>query len=411
MENQESPNSSKMTYLDFNASSPLHPDVIAHLPQVLSHFGNPSSIHWAGRESKAILRQARENMAKALNVQSLEIIFTSGGSESNNTVLQEIFANVDSVRNELIISDIEHPSVTQTAQSLEARGVVVHRIKIDREGNFDWKHFEKVLGPKTALVSVMYANNETGILLPLKDITAKAHAAGAKMHTDAVQALGKVPLDLKNLDVDYASFSGHKFYSLKGTGVLYIKKGQDLAPMIYGGGQERKRRGGTENVLGIWSLGFMASKAAKITEEAMRVKYLRDMMENRIKKEIPHVQITQSSAPRLPNTTSVILNQVDGDTLLMSLDVKGFAISTGSACSSGRPEPSQVLRNMGLSHQEAQNSLRISLGWMTTENQVNEFVDALKTIVERLRSIEKEQSEKMTEIRKSAGAEFGLGLT
>lgn len=389
MENQNSPN----TYLDFNASAPLHPELIQRIPEVLFHFGNPSSIHWAGRESKTLLREARENIAQALNVQSLEIIFTSGGSEANTTVLHRVLSAArKSARKEFITTKIEHPSISQSVIALKSEGVVVHEIAVDRDGNFDWTHFQSVLSEKTALVSVMFANNETGVLLPIKDIAKAAHAVGAKVHTDAVQALGKVPLDLKDLDVDFASFSGHKFYSLKGTGVLFVKKGNDIGPLIYGGGQERKRRGGTENTLGIWSLGLMASKHGQILDEALRMKYLRDMMESRIQKEIPEVEITHKNAPRLPNTSSLILRNVDGDTLLMSLDVKGFAISTGSACSSGRPEPSQVLRNIGLSHFEAQNSLRISFGWMTTEKQVHDFVDTLKEVVTRLRKIDEEET-------------------
>lgn len=389
MENQSSP----LNYLDFNASSPLHPELIEKIPQVLFHFGNPSSIHWAGRESKTLLREARENIAKLLNVQSLEIIFTSGGSEANTTVLDRFMAAAQKTsRNELITTKIEHPSISQSVIVLRAQGIKVHEINVDRHGNFDWTHFQSVLSEKTALVSAMFANNETGVLLPIKDIAKQAHAVGAKMHTDAVQALGKVPLDLKDLDVDFASFSGHKFYSLKGTGVLYVKKGNELGSLIFGGGQERKRRGGTENTLGIWSLGVMALKKNQILDEALRMKYLRDMMEARILNEISDVEITHRQALRLPNTSSLILRNVDGDTLLMSLDVKGFAISTGSACSSGRPEPSLVLRNIGLSHFEAQNSLRISFGWMTTENQVHDFVDALKDVVQRLRKIDEEET-------------------
>jgi cysteine desulfurase len=398
MENQEVLKTTKTIYLDYNASSPLHPDLLRRIPEVLSHFGNPSSIHWAGREAKAILRQARENIAKALGVQALEIIFTSGGSESNTSVLLQTFtAEVkNSTRNELIISNIEHPSISQCAQFLKSQGVIVHEIKVDREGNFDWEHFSRVLSEKTALVSVMLANNETGLLLPIKEIASRAHACGAKMHTDAVQAFGKIPLDLRDLNVDYASFSAHKFYSLKGSGVLYVKKASDVGtltlPLIFGGGQERKRRGGTENLLGIWAMGFMAGLSAQIAEQAMRMKDLRDLMEKRISQEIPEAKVTHARSLRLPNTSSVILSQVDGDTLLMSLDVKGFAISTGSACSSGRPEPSRVLQNIGLSRMEAQNSLRISLGWMSTEEEIHLFVDCLKGIVERLRMIEQSEA-------------------
>lgn len=381
-------NISAKTYLDFNATTPLSLEVAGKVPEVLQIWGNPSSIHWAGQATKTVLREARQNVAAALGVSPLELIFTSGGSEANNTVLQSFFEKSrDLERNEFITTEIEHPSILKALAHLRELGAVVHTISIDREGQLDWEHFQTVLSEKTALVSMMLANNETGLLLPIREIAEKAHAVGAKMHTDAVQALGKIPLNLQELGVDFASFSAHKFYALKGIGVLYSKKGNDLRPLIFGGGQERHRRGGTENTLGIWSLGFMTGKHAEIARKAECVRFLRDHLEARITSEISNVKITHGNASRLPNTSSLVISGIDGETLLMSLDVKGYAVSTGAACSSGSPEPSPVLLSLGLSRDEAQSSLRVSLGWTTTQEEIESFVDTLKGVVERLREL------------------------
>jgi cysteine desulfurase len=234
---------------------------------------------------------------------------------------------------------------------------------------------------------MMLANNETGLILPIQKITEKVHAVGAKMHTDAVQALGKIQVNLADLGVDFASFSSHKFYALKGCGVLYSKKGNELRPLMFGGGQERHRRGGTENLLGIWAFGFMANKLAEIPAHIENIRGLRDYMEKEILALIPDVRVTQAQANRLPNTSSLVLDGVDGETLLMSLDVKGFAVSTGAACSAGSPEPSPGLLAMGLSRSEAQSSLRVSLGWPTTLEDIQSFVSTLQPMILRLRSL------------------------
>jgi cysteine desulfurase len=376
-------------YLDFNATTPINEKLALKLPEVLNLWGNPSSIHWAGQGTKTYLRDARLNVAQALGVSPLELIFTSGGSEANNTVLQSFFEKTrSSERNEFVTTTIEHPSILKTLAHLEEQGAIVHYVGIDRNGKLDWEQLEKVLTEKTALVSMMLANNETGVLLPIREIADRAHSVGAKMHTDAVQAFGKIPLNLSDLGVDFASFSAHKFYALKGTGVLFSKKGNDLKPLIFGGGQERHRRGGTENTLGIWALGFMAAQHAEISPMSEKIKFLRDNFETQVRKEISGIEINQGEAPRLPNTSSLVILGVDGETLLMSLDVKGFAVSTGAACSSGSPEPSPVLMAMGFTRDEAQSSLRVSMGWSTTENEIADFIETLKTIVIRLRALQ-----------------------
>lgn len=375
-------------YLDYNATTPLHPEISQKISEVLLAWGNPSSIHWAGRIAKTFIREARAAVAQALGVSPLEVIFTSGGSEGNNTVLQSFFERTrNQARCEFITTAVEHPSVLKMLDHFESLGAVVHRIPVNRQGQFDWPMFESVLSEKTALVFVMMANNETGLLLPVKEIVEKAHAVGAKVHTDAVQVYGKIPLNLSELKVDFASIAAHKFYAFKGAGALYVKKGNDLRALIFGGGQERQRRGGTENTLGIWAMGIMARKGNEISDQASRIEVLRNKMEADILAKIPHVQITHHTQPRLPGTSNLIISGVDGDTLLMSLDVKGYAVSTGSACSSGNSQPSAGLQALGLSFEEAQSSLRISLGWPTTEIEIKSFVEELELIVPRLRNL------------------------
>lgn len=381
-------------YLDHNATTGLSPEVREALPAFLEEFGNPSSIHWAGRGPKTVLREVRRSVAEALGASPLEIVFTSGASEANAAVIKSIEGligrGLPAERNEFITTEVEHPSVLNAFRWIESRGARVHYLKVDRDGALERETYRKLLGPRTALVSIMFANNETGVIFPVRELAAEARARGALFHSDCVQALGKIPVNLNELGVDYASFSAHKFYSLKGTGFLFVRKGRPFEPLIHGGGQERGRRGGTENTLGLYSLG-VALKALPGTErESARVRELRDLFEREVVARINGVRITSLAAPRLPNTSSLVIEGVDGETLLMGLDLKGFAVSTGAACSSGNPEPSPVLLAIGLSREEAQSSLRVSLGWKTTEGEVRSFLDALAAVVFRIRSISPE---------------------
>lgn len=375
----------KSIYLDHNATTPIFPELKGKVREWLDFWGNPSSIHWAGRGPKAVLREARRNLADLLGVEPLELIFTSGGSESNNLAFNILDAHRGLGRDQVIISRVEHPSVAKTAEYWSTRGWKVDQVSIDRNGELNFEEFESLLSERTALVSIMTANNETGHIFPIQKIAELAHARGALVHTDAVQTLGKIAVNLHELGVDLASFSGHKFYSLKGTGLLYVRKGVSLTSLIHGGGQERGRRAGTENLLSIAALGFMASKKADIAAQGERIKKLRDHFEARVLSEIEGSHVTGAEGLRLPNTSSVILPGVDGETLLMNLDVRGFAVSTGAACSSGNPEPSPTLLAMGLSREEAQSSLRVSFGWENTTEDIDAFVEALKSVVERLR--------------------------
>lgn len=385
-------------YLDSNATTLISNEVRSLVQDFIvsgEYSGNPSSIHWGGRAIKTRLRQARQRLAEGLNVGPLELVFTSGASESNNTVLRGLadLAATDRLpityqgRSEFITSMVEHPSVARVFQFLETRGHKVHWIPVSRNGELDMEAFKSALSERTLLASVMMANNETGNVFHVGKLCKWTHQAGGLFHTDAVQALGKIPVDLKALNVDYASFSAHKFHALKGTGLLYVKKNSPFQPLILGGPQERARRGGTENTLGILSFGEMAKVLPEVPKRSERIRELRDHLENRVLSEIPGVRVTGREGDRLPNTSSLVIDGVDGETLLMSLDLQGYAVSTGAACSSGSPEPSPVLRNMGLSRAEAQSSLRVSLSAFNTRLEIERFVNELIRVVNHLRSL------------------------
>ena len=390
-------------YFDHNATTPLCAEVVHFVPEFLNAWGNPSSIHWAGREPKNHLRDTRHLLAKNLNCHPLEIVFTSGGSESNNTVIKGLFDYYQSqhlskpalaTRTHYLCSAVEHPSVIKTMQHLKSLGARVDIIPVNRAGHIDLDFYRRHLSNETALVSVMAANNETGSLFPIGEMAEMAHECGALFHTDAVQMFGKETINLHDLNVDFASFSGHKFYSIKGSGFFYVKKGTNFNPLIHGGGQERHRRGGTENVLGIACLGVVAGRLSEVHDKKTSIEKLRDHLELRILNEISSVAVTAHESPRLANTSSLIIDGVDGETMLMSLDIKGYAVSTGAACSSGNPEPSPVLLAMGLSREEAQSSLRLSLGWENSLAEVDEFVEILKSVVVRLRAIDAESGDR-----------------
>lgn len=369
------------------------------MPQLLQLWGNPSSIHLASRGPKTILRETKKKLADYLKVSSLEIIFNSGASEGNNTVLKSVWNTFrpsnhfgQPVKNEFLISAVEHPSITKTAQFLETEGAIVHWIPVSRDGELDLNFIKEKLNERTALVSVMFANNETGTVFPIKEIVSLAKTKNVLVHSDCVQAFGKTDFNLQDLGVDYATISAHKFYALKGCGVLFVRKNSPYINLIHGGGQERSRRGGTENILGIASLGVMVEELSLVTSKEAEIKNLRNHFENEIKKQLMGVSVTCEKSVRLSNTSSLIIEGVDGETLLVSLDLKGFAVSTGAACSSGNPEPSPVLLAVGLTRQEAQNSLRVSLGWTTTKEHIDLFIHQLVEVVEHLRTINEAQA-------------------
>lgn len=371
-------------YFDHNATTPPSELVRSQVGEWLGQWGNPSSIHWSGRGPKALLRDSRKAVAGLLGCDPLEVIFTSGGSESNNLAIKGIFEN--SLRDHYIVSGVEHPSVAKTMQQLKNQGARVDVVPVNRQGILDLEKLESMLSERTALVSVMFANNETGHIMPIAKVAKLAHKVGALVHCDGVQALGKAFVDVRNWQVDMASFSGHKCYALKGCGVLYVRKGVQIESLIAGGGQERGRRAGTENLLAIASFGAMAGNMRDLGPRIEWMQELRDRMERQIMARIQNVHVTGPEAPRVCNTSSLVIDGVDGETLLMNLDMRGFSVSTGAACSSGSPEPSPVLLAMGLTRTEAQSSLRVSLGWGNTMDEVDQFVEVLTQVVERLRS-------------------------
>jgi cysteine desulfurase len=384
----------KRVYLDHNATTPHSPRLMSRWSEFIEIAGNPSSIHQDSRIPKTILRETRQKISDLLDCSTLEVIFNSGASEGNSSVLKSVYQILNKSRNEFLISQVEHPSVIKTAEYLASLGAVVHFIPVNKNGLIDLEFIQNKLSDKTALVSVMFANNETGSIFPIKQVSEMAHSKGALMHSDCVQLLGKENVNFKELNLDYASFSGHKFYSLKGTGFCFVKKTAPWVPLVHGGGQERGRRGGTENVLGLAALNTVLDDIKICQPQISEMRRLRDLMENLILKNIMGVVITARQGLRLSNTSSLVIDNVDGETLLMSLDLKMYSVSTGAACSSGNPEPSPVLLAMGLSRAEAQSSLRVSLGWETTEEQVNSFVQTLSEVVQKLRLINLEEKTK-----------------
>ena len=379
-------------YLDHNATTPHAPYLKTRWAELFEISGNPSSIHQDSRLPKSFLRETRNKISDYLKCSPLEIIFNSGASEGNSSVLKSVWNHFRTTRPEFLVSSVEHPSVIKCAEYLQTQGAVVHFIPVSKDGSIDISFIRQHLGPKTALVSVMYANNETGVIFPVREIADLAHAAGALMHVDCVQLLGKDDVDFESLNIDYATFSAHKFYSLKGTGFAYVRKNAPWTPLVHGGGQERGRRGGTENITGIAALGMVFDILHEAPEKIQQMKRLRDHLERSLIERIPNVTITARKADRLTNTSSLIIQNVDGETLLMSLDLKGFSVSTGAACSSGNPEPSPVLLAMGLTRFEAQSSLRVSLGWSTTPEQIEAFIETLVSVVQKLRDLKEREN-------------------
>lgn len=376
-------------YLDHNATTPVDSSLYPLIQNVVKEWGNPSSIYSLSRNPKKILREARQSFAQQMGVHPLEIIFTSGGSESDNLALkglQDHFKKNN--KDTLIVSSVEHPAILKTAKYLETKGLKVFYIPVSRDGNLDADFLESHLqNHKVGLVSVMAANNETGVIHPISELSELAHKYESLFHTDAVQIVGKSQLNFKEMNVDLASFSAHKFYALKGAGVLFCRKGLALESLIHGGGQERSRRAGTENVLAIACMKHMIEKLPELEANLSKIQELRDYCEEQVLKRIPNVEITARNQKRIVNTSHMIIEGTDGENLLMNLDLAGFEVSTGAACSAGSPEPSAALLAMGYHRTEAQSSLRISFGKGNTIEETERFVVALSDIVPHLRSI------------------------
>lgn len=379
----------KRIYMDYNATTPLRPEVLdAMLPFLQSNFGNPSSIHWSGRDVRKHIEEAREKVADLLNADPSEIIFTGGGSESGNLAIKGTASALKKKGNHIITTDVEHPAVLNTCRYMERIGYGVTYLSVDREGMINLDELKDSITEKTVLLSIMYANNETGTIFPIKEVGEIAADRGVAFHTDAVQAVGKTPIDVRGLKANLLSLSGHKLYGPKGVGCLYVKKGTRLTPLIHGGHQERSMRAGTENTPGIVGLG----KACEIANRDMgfQLRYLtklRDGLHERVIDKLDHVVLNGHPTKRLPNTLNLSFEFIEGESLLINLDLEGVAVSTGSACSSGSVEPSHVLTAMGVPSEIAQGSIRFSLGWDNTEEDVEHVTDVLPKIVNRLRSM------------------------
>lgn len=381
-------------YMDNNATTPLHPEVAEAMKDALSLYGNPSSMHGPGREADRLIGSAREQVADLINAGPAELIFTSGGSEGNNTVLRmalepQLREKPDlSGRNEVVVSSIEHPSVLNAAGYLQSRGVPVRYLGVDGDGKADLEELETIVSEKTFLVSIMHGNNEIGTIQDIKAIAEIVHASGALMHTDAVQSVGKVPVDVKDLDVDYLSLSGHKLYGPKGVGALYVKKKAPYLPLIYGGHQEEGRRAGTYNTLGIIGLGKAAELAAESPDSpAERLWKLREKLKKGLTETVPDIRVNGHRADCLPGTLDVSFLGAEGESILLYLDFEGIAVSTGSACATGSLEPSHVLLAIGLDAEYAHGSIRFSLGRENSEEDVDYVLEKLPPIIKRIRKM------------------------
>jgi cysteine desulfurase len=377
-------------YFDHNATTPVAPSVAEVMTRVLvEEFGNASSIHHFGQRAKGILDDARSAVADLIKADPSEVVFTAGGTESDNFAIRGVAEAVEPTgRRHLVASTIEHEAVLNTFKALARRGWTTSLLPVDETGIVSPPALEAVLTDKTALVSVMHANNEIGTIQPIADLARIAHARGALFHTDAVQSVAKIPVDVRSLGVDLLSLSAHKFNGPKGAGALWIKRGTRITAILTGGKHERNRRAGTENVSAIAGLGAAAALAVeKLVPEGARLAALRDRLENEVLARVPQTAINGARNQRVPNTTNISFEGIEAESLLIALDLEGIAVSTGSACSSGTLEPSHVLRAMGLPTHRTQNSIRLSLGAGNTDEQVDYLLGKLPKIVDKLRAL------------------------
>jgi cysteine desulfurase len=396
-------------YLDYNATTPVEPEVLdAMLPYFSGEFGNAASIHTFGQKARAGVEMAREQVAALIGARPQEIIFTSGGTESDN---HAIFGAVNALMSgpfpkrdkhddgsahrvvishlkHVITSAIEHEAVLNACQALEKEGVEVTFLSVDRDGQIDLDDLRRAIRPETVLITIMHANNELGTVQPLEEIGRIAAQADVTFHTDAVQSAGKIPIDVNKFQLDLLSLSGHKLYAPKGIGALYIRGGTRLGQLLYGGHHQRGFRPGTENVTGIVGVGKAAEIVRKsLSVDANQMRALRDKLQQGLLDRVPHSRVNAAEAPRTPNTTNLVFPGVEGEALLIALDLKGLACSTGAACSSGAVEPSHVLTAIGLPPEEARASLRFSLGRHTTESDIHFALQVVPAAVGQLREL------------------------
>jgi len=380
----------KKIYLDHNATTPVDPDAAkAMTPYFGEFFGNASSIHQFGREAKKALEEARGKVASLIGAGDPdEVVFTGGGTEADNFAVKGVAHALRKKGNHIITSSIEHHAVESPCKFLEKNGYSVTYLPVDCYGTVDLDALKGAITDKTILVSVMYANNEVGTIEPVKEIVNIAKEKGVCVHTDAVQAAGKIPINVKELGVDLASFSGHKFYGPKGIGALYIRKGTKITPMQLGGHHEKKRRAGTQNVPGAVGMGKAAEIAGRdMAGEAERIRGLRDKLQRGIEDGVKETRLNGHPTERLPNTVNISFEYLEGESIILNLDMAGISVSTGSACTSGSLEPSHVLMAMGVPAVTAQGSIRFSLGRINKSEEIDYLLEKLPPIIDRLRKM------------------------
>lgn len=378
----------KVIYTDNNATTQVSREVLEEmLPYYHDLYGNPSSMHSFGGQVAGQLERAREKVASLIGATPDEIVFTSCGTESDNTAIHTAIASHPDKKH-IITTRVEHPAVKNLCEYLSQNGYRVTFLPVDRQGRLDQEYLYKSVSDDTAIVSIMWANNETGVIFPIEEIAQVMRERGIVFHTDGVQAVGKISVDVRQVPLDMLSVSGHKLHAPKGVGALYVRKGTKFAPFLIGGHQERGRRGGTENVASIIGLGKACELAADhVREENERVRYLRDKLENEILKRVPNTMVNGDPEHRLPNTTSISFEYVEGEAILLMMNEWGICASSGSACTSGSLEPSHVLRAMGVPFTAAHGSIRFSLSIYNTEEEVDYIVERLPPIIERLRDL------------------------
>jgi len=373
-------------YLDSNATTPVLPAVFeAMRPYYLDQFGNASSIHHHGQHARAAVERAREAVARLLGCRAAEVVFTSGGTEADNLAIFGIVQSGEHV----ITSQIEHHAVLNACKRLEKRGVEVTYLRVDGEGLVDPEDVRRALRPKTKLISMMMANNETGVIEPVDEIGRVAAEADVYFHTDAVQAAGKIPIDIKKIGCDLFSISAHKFHGPQGIGALYVRRGTLIDPLFYGGNHERQRRAGTENLPGIIGLGCAAEIALRGLQDGdmARIANMRDRLESTLLEQIDEAGVNSGAARRVPNTSNIYFDHIEGEAMVIALDLKGLAVSTGAACSSGAIEPSHVLTAMGLPPERARASIRFSIGKHNTEDDIDFALSVIPGTIGRLREL------------------------
>lgn len=377
----------KRIYVDNAATTKVAPEVVeAMLPYFTENFGNPSSIYAEGREAKKAIERAREQVAKAIGADPKEIYFTGSGSEADNWALRSTAKALKSKGNHIITSSVEHHAVLHTCQDLEKQGYEVTYLPVDKYGMVSPEDVKAAIKDTTIMISIMTANNEIGTIMPIAEIGEIAKSAGIVFHTDAVQAVGNVHIDVNEMNIDMLSLTGHKFHGPKGSGALFVRNGVRLISFITGGAQERMRRAGTENVPGIVGLGKAIEMAtANINQKQKKLTALRDAYIKKVLETIPYSHLNGHPTKRLPGNANISFEFIEGEGMLLSLDIKGISASSGSACTSGSLDPSHVLLAIGLKHEEAHGSLRVSFGEDNTMEDVNYIADSLKEIVERLR--------------------------